>query len=982
MKQKSRKIKTKKILAFLILISVMLAGQQGMTVSLAGGDGEEGTVKVTAYDEGDSSDYDAISYGEYLEIYKDMPDGEDEYVIPAEDYSGVYGMQAEALRDYEGDHGVSILTDEQGTTQWQADVKKAGFYNLSILYYPIEGKSADIQRTVLIDGELPFSEASRIEFSRCWGDELEEIRTDSAGNDIQQRQVEIPVWSVEAAKDAKGYHTDPFAFYLSEGLHTISLVSRREPLLIRELRLTPPEEILDYAAVYKQYEENGYRETDGEPVVIEAENAKYKSSPMLYGFADHSSPAITPYDAAKTKVNAIGGNSWNEAGDWIEWEVRVPESGLYKLGVNVRQNFVRGVPVKRKLTIDGRVPFTEMKEVDFFYQSGYNVVEIGGEEPCLFYLEEGTHTIRMEAVLGNLSAYIEEVDAIVRDLNEIYREIVMITGSAPDSYRDYQLGRKMPGLSEAFTEQSGRLQAVIDGLKSVVEDSGDRAAALETMVQQLDKFAYDVEKVIPGLNDFKSNIVGLSTWVLRMNEVPLQLDRLYLIPAGADAPKTDNSAWAKICHEVKSLYYSFFIDYNSLGDAGGAQVKESITVWIISGRDQANILKRLIDDKFTPETGIGVELMLVPAESLQQATLSGQGPDVAMQVENNLPMNFAMRGAVADLTGFADFGEVTGRFNDSAMVPYRFDGKCYALPETQTFPMMFYRKDILEELDLEVPETWDDFKACISVLSRNNLKAGLMSLMTNATSAGNTVLADQNILSAFGMFLYQAGGEFYTEDGRASALDSDEAVSAFKEWTRYYSDYTLEREYDFANRFRSGEMPIGIADYSMYNTLQVFAPEISGLWDFTEVPGTVKEDGTVDHTVPSTGKAAIIMEQSGNKEAAWEFLKWWTSTEAQTDFGREMEGVMGAAARYPTANVEALALLPLPLKDYNNIMSQFENVKGIPEIPGSYYTGRNVTNAFYKVVVSEAMGPREGLMEYVRYINDEITSKREEFGLD
>ena len=124
------------------------------------------------------------------------------------------------------------------------------------------------------------------------------------------------------------------------------------------------------------------------------------------------------------------------------------------------------------------------------------------------------------------------------------------------------------------------------------------------------------------------------------------------------------------------------------------------------------------------------------------------------------------------------------------------------------------------------------------------------------------------------------------------------------------------------------------------------------------------------------------MEQSGNKEAAWEFLKWWTSTETQTDFGREMEGVMGAAARYPTANVEALALLPLPLKDYNNIMSQFENVKGIPEIPGSYYTGRNVTNAFYKVVVSEAMGPREGLMEYVRYINDEITSKREEFGLD
>ena len=49
--------------------------------------------------------------------------------------------------------------------------------------------------------------------------------------------------------------------------------------------------------------------------------------------------------------------------------------------------------------------------------------------------------------------------------------------------------------------------------------------------------------------------------------------------------------------------------------------------------------------------------------------------------------------------------------------------------------------------------------------------------------------------------------------------------------------------------------------------------------------------------VSSFGTSAIIMEQAEDKEASWEFLKWWTSKDVQVRFGREMEGLMGAAAR-------------------------------------------------------------------------------------
>ena len=42
-----------------------------------------------------------------------------------------------------------------------------------------------------------------------------------------------------------------------------------------------------------------------------------------------------------------------------------------------------------------------------------------------------------------------------------------------------------------------------------------------------------------------------------------------------------------------------------------AKNQRSITVWIGSGRDQANTIKAMIDETFTPETGINVNLKLV-----------------------------------------------------------------------------------------------------------------------------------------------------------------------------------------------------------------------------------------------------------------------------------------------------------------------------------------------------------------------------------
>lgn len=226
--------------------------------------------------------------------------------------------------------------------------------------------------------------------------------------------------------------------------------------------------------------------------------------------------------------------------------------------------------------------------------------------------------------------------------------------------------------------------------------------------------------------------------------------------------------------------------------------------------------------------------------------------------------------------------------------------------------------------------------------------------------------------------LYQNGGSYYNEDGSASALDTATAISCFKQWTEFYTAYGCLVTYDFSNRFRTGEMPIGIADYTAYNQLSVFAPEIKGLWGFTDLPGTEKEDGTIDHTALAGGSASIIISNAKDPQAAWDFLSWWTSTDTQVAYGQEIESILGPSARYNTANLAAVAELPWSTSDYKALVNQWEAARTLPEYPGSYILGRYISFAFQAVVNQDA-DPGEELLDNVKLINDELTRKQKEF---
>lgn len=947
----------------------------------------------------------AKTYNQYLSEHSDAARPDIEIVVPAESYTStdaaVEVLDASALGVDglpEGYIGKAVVTPEKGYIEWEIDVPIAGLYSIQVMYYPVPGRGVEAEREIQINGETPFDGANTLVFWRIWSDEGP-FMVDTAGNQIRPRQIEVPRWETVFLTDSVGYVQEPYLFYFNQGKNTVRLVSRAEPLAIAHLKLCQYEPPKRYAEVEPEFAAKGYKLTEGILIKIQGEDAVRRSGPQLFPVFDQGDPTAEPYHPAQARLNSIGGHRWQSPGEWIEWEFEVPEDGLYQVAIKGKQDQYRGVYSNRRVLIDGKVPYAELDSVRFNYTDRYQMRRLGmaqesdsargadtGEspdEPFLFYLTKGKHVLRLEVTLGDLAHLLRQTEDSLYELNTIYRNIIMITSANPDPLRSYQLEKRIPGLLERLKVQAQIMRSMAEELEALTGQKGGQSATLIDIALMLERM---VEKpwVIPSiLGEYRDGIGSLGTWVMNTRRQPLQID--YIIVASMDQklPRAEPTFLQTLWHEIRAFVASFTHDYTGirgvkdLKDTATDLEPDTIKVWVGLGRDQAQVLKLMIEDSFTPETGIAVELELVNAmqQLLVPATIAGTQPDVAIGAAN---MDLAFRGAVADLTQFEDFEEVAKRFKKSALLCFRFRDKVFALPEAQSFPVMFYRKDVLAELGLEVPQTWEEVYAIIPELQKRHLDFGLPPNMDTYT-----------------MFLYQKGVALYKEDCIETNLESEAAIATFEEMTDLYTLYGLPLEYNFINRFRTGEMPLGIASYVLYNQLAVFAPELRGQWGFAPVPGVLQEDGTINRTVPvnqtvlTTSNAtapqgttgAIIMEKSQKKEQAWEFLKWWTRADTQVRFGREMEALIGSAARWATANVEAMQQLPWTVEEREILMEQWDWVEGVPPVLGGYYVTRQF-DWLFRAVVLDNEPIRESVLDYNREINREIARKRAELGFE
>jgi len=872
-----------------------------------------------------------------------------------------------------GENG-GALTGSDSKVTWSFTAPTTGFYQLEIKYFPTVSKGGAIERTLEIDGSVPFEEARYIEFSRVYSDG--EIKTNSKGNQVTPEQLEKPRVLTYKFHDTNSFVAEDLSLYLTEGEHSISLVAHKEKLEVIELIFSPEKELPTYSEYLKTYSSNT-KAAGNEIITVEAEAATEKSSFTIYPTSDKSSVATYPQHPVKTRLNIISGEKWSKVGQWLTWEIDVEESGFYNIAPRFKQDAYDGGFVSRKIYIDGECPFKEATNLRFDYSGSWNVKALGGEEPYLFYFEKGKHQIKLEVVLGDLSEIINKIQSALTSLNADYRRILMITGPAPDIYRDYGYEELIPDVLKDFKAQAEVLQSAIDELNEKSDVKGDFTNSINKLIIILEQIEEDPEIISELFATYKDNLASLGTWIQGIMAQPLEIDRIYFVPQGNEIPHSGDNWFKNIWFKIKMFVLSFAEDYQSFATEITPEDYENgkvVSVWMTNGREQSQIMQKLTEQYFTPATGLKINVQLVAATALLPSALAGTGPDVAMNLPSSTPIDFAIRKAAVDLSKMEGFDEVIGRFHPTAVTPFSFNGSVYALPETMTFLMMFYRTDIFEELSLKAPTTWDEFYEVIWELQQQKLDVGF------PINAKTSVVSNMN-LYGIELFLYQNGGTLYNEELTASAMSKDLNVECFEKMAELFTLYKFPVDYDFANRFRSGEMPLGIVEYTMYNQLTIFASEIKGLWAMAPVPGTVQPDGSINNTSPAASSGIMMLEGAENYENAWEFIKWVTSDETQIRYANEVESVLGAAAKQATANLSAIESMSWTDAEYKALASQIESLQGTPEIPGGYYSARAIDFAFADVYAG-GKEPASALLTQVEMINQEIARKRKEFGLD
>lgn len=919
------------------------------------------------------------SYTNYVKKYTDAARPDKTVEVLGKDYDPASVTDAQiTVTTVDGENDVMQWANQEGSVSWTVNIPETGVYNIKMIYEALESNTNDVEFSLLIDGESPYATASRITLSKRWINESE-IKQDSRQNDIRPGQISTPCWQETPLEDIDGLFNEPLEFYMEAGEHTITFESEKAEFAVKSFTFYQYEA----PAAYTAPSDSDLTQAQGQKITLEGETAAYKSSRTLYPTADKSSYLTSSANGSsptKTRYNTIGSGSWTQSTQTVTWEFNVDKAGYYKIGIRGRQDQMRGMYSNRRLYVNGEVPCLEANQIKFYYDTDWSITTPKSEngDDLYFYLQAGTNTISLEAVPGEIGEIMGDLDELVYNINSYYRQIRQITGPDPDEYNNYMIDTAIPSIVPDFKEYAKTLRDKKAEIEKLSGSGGTEAETLEKMAIVLDKCIKKPDLIPEMMSQIKDNITSVSSFVNQYREQPLEVDMIEVATSDQDFTSCDKSFFGSLGFGFKGFIGSFFEDYNALSD----EDESAMECWVMLGRDNAEALQQLISSEYNPTAKTKINLKLVQG-GIVEATFAGKGPDLALFMGGDFPIQLAARGVLTDLTTFSDFDEVKSRFADDATVLYQYNGGTYGLPCDQTFPMLFYRSDILSEYGIDPAtdlNTWDGLLNCLPTLQRNYLEVGLILPVMTSTGGTTQVSAITEPGNTFAMLLLQQGLNYYNEEQTKTTFDTQEAVNAFDTWTKFYTTYSFQQTYDAFTRFRTGDMPVVIQNYTFYNQLSVAAPEIKGCWGFQPVPGTVQEDGTINHAANSNGSGAIIFTKAADQEGAWDFIKWFTSTDAQVKYGNNIESILGIMGRYATANEEALQQLSWTTSEVNLLLDQLNSQVEIPIIPASYGVTRNVMNAF-RAVVNDYDNARDTLFWYNKDINDEITRKLEDLGL-
>ncbi|MDF2610233.1 MAG: hypothetical protein K0R92_1707 [Lachnospiraceae bacterium] len=862
-----------------------------------------------------------------------------------------------------------LLLKHGSTLNVPVQIQEEGEYQLFLEYKAVDAKYMDCSLIVGLDG---------VDYNAfipmIWADEEGEYDTDRYGNELNRGQVSVDFFVKNAIENGNSISKSNLELPLTKATKDITIITENQDLTIKAAYIVKKDNYESYEAYLKSVTSNN---TPEDLIAIEGETYNVKSDSFIRG-KGIKNPVLSPYDTYTRKMNVVDETSWSKIGQKILWEFEIKEEGFYNLGFRYSQYSEANKVTFREIEIDGKVPFNEFTSVAFSptnLNEYENFILNDGKDNIRVYLTRGKHTIAMKAVIGPMEEAYYETLSIMQEISDMGMDLKKMTAGVSDKNRTWDMDTYLPEVPNELLVCADRIDKLYQylwdstGFEPVyANDLTYASKTIHTLIKEPRTLPNKTELLNEGDNSVSS---ALGKVLAKITAQPLSIDRIYIF-SSTELPKDEVSVFTSLSEAAKSFTRTFgkdaatanySADYNSNA--------EELQVWVNLSIPYTEILQQIVDSDYNAKYGTNIQLSVMPNEQkLILANATGTNPDVALGLNFYTPYEFAIRGAAKNLLDYKEFLEFYNeQYNLESLTPLVYDKGVYGAADSINFQVLFYRKDILDKLGLDIPDTWDDVQYMMPELLRYSMNF-------------NTVLSNNlgfKTFNATGPFLYQNNGAFYEKDGLSTAFSKEETIKGFTQMTELFQIYALQ-EYvaNFYNSFRYGEVPIGINGFSTYIQLQVAAPELVEKWDIAVVPGQRQEDGSILRYQSADNTASMIFKNTDKEEEAWQFLKWWLSDETQVKFAYSLESTYGVQYRWNTANLKAFSQLPYSDKHKKVILEQLSYQKENARHPAGYMVERESSN-IWNNVVANGKGLVESIDRSTIAADREITRKLKEF---
>lgn len=871
------------------------------------------------------------------------------------------------------EYSVDETIDSYEIFEYPVDIPESGSYHLAFTYELPGSDIAELKVDVLINNQSPYPEAANIALPVAWEFTSGEPKIDRYGNQtypISQRLDGL--YTHHLGFDMFQLH-EPLYFPFEAGMQTITIMNQEMPFHLKTIALVPPSA---YRLTADSPDLGGSYE--GSPLLImEGETPSKKSHAHIRGERTKNIH-YQPYDSKETLINVLSGSTWQTPGEWVSYTFDVPESAYYRIGLRYLQTMKQDMPVFRSIKVNGEYPDESWLSYPVPYTSNRVSTHWLQQDDREFsiFLEAGANEISFMTTAEPFFEPYHRLLGVIQRMNLLALDIKTITGNKVDIYRDWMIEEFIPDITVQIEQLVSDLDQVYEELVSI--SGGQEVSQWTNLKITRDRIhAYTVDRrndrgldrLVNNLDIFAqgdgSMAEQLALALQEMLDQPLDIDQVYLAGDDLDGLPTSPNIVQGLGMNFDKLISSFTYENPNL------EIKEDeLNIWVQRPVTFIDVLREMLEQDFA-DSDLKINLSAMPDENrLLMSIIAGEAPDVALGVTTGRPYDFALRGAAYDLRNFSDFPEISQHFTAEMFLPFAFEDGLYALPETATFFVLFYREDIMRHLGLDIPRTWDELIDILPSLDRQGLNVQTMIASTDAFKHFGTTVP----------LIQQFGGEVYREDGLGVAFDHPRTIQAFEFLTDLYIRYNLpHRIANFYISFKSGLTPIGVADLGSYVLLKHAAPEINGQWGIAPNFGLINEEGEFISTQPDITSGSIILEQSEKKEAAWEFLKWWMSPDVQLRYGQELQMRFGKEYVWATANLDALERVSyIDHKDREIIVEQVRTAREIPRHPAYFQVERELSNA-WNTIVFDGTPVREALDRSALASNRIIEAKLQEF---